>query len=674
MLSVLQADRDPTALPALTGLALGLLAWALYLPGTSGAFLFDDWSNLSLLGALGGVHSTETFWLYLLSGIAGPTGRPLAAASFLLDANTWPADPAAFKRTNILIHLLNAALLTWVSLLCARALGQRQARAAWIAVITAGLWLLHPLWVSSTLYVVQRMAVLSATFVFAGIGLYLWARLRWEPCVTGRQVAAMTAAVAGFGAMATLSKENGALLPLLLIVLEVTVLARSDQSRGLVPSRAFSVFRGMLLGIPALLVLTYLATNVPELVAGERGVRDFTPWERLLTQGRVLWAYVGHLLWPTPYPGGLFPDEVSVSTGLFQPMSTGLAWLAVLALVGLAWRWRRQRPALALGVLFFFTAHLLESTFLQLELYFEHRNYLPGALVFFPLVLWWAQWRSTRSRLTVLVPMVALLVLAGMTGLRADLWGRPFQQALRWAEVNPESPRALHHLASLWLNTGNVDASVRLTKQALALDPQHVPSRVLALSAQCQTGADVSAELRAATEAVAAHSPASAVTRYQVERMLDYLASGRCPQVPLDRTAALITELSRLHPEAPAAWHRMLRSHAGRVSLAKGEPERAFDYFTRALAVGPPNPEAVLSSAGQLASAGAGEFALRLLRDARWAPEPGGRVSIATLRAWYLARTDYFDRERTALERAIRQDLALVNAESAQEALNYAER
>ena len=81
------ASWPPTALPAAACLAAGVLAYLLYRLGAGGDFIFDDWSNLSLLGALGGVDSAETFWLYLLSGISGPTGRPVAAASFLLDAN-----------------------------------------------------------------------------------------------------------------------------------------------------------------------------------------------------------------------------------------------------------------------------------------------------------------------------------------------------------------------------------------------------------------------------------------------------------------------------------------------------------------------------------------------------------------------------------------------------------
>ncbi|MCO6442370.1 MAG: hypothetical protein J5I81_15135, partial [Nitrococcus mobilis] len=98
---------DPTLRPALALLALLTGAWLLYRRGLSGAFLFDDWSNLALLGDQGTIDSLTKIISYLLSGFAGPSGRPVALASFLLDANTWPAAAEPFKQTNVLLHLLN---------------------------------------------------------------------------------------------------------------------------------------------------------------------------------------------------------------------------------------------------------------------------------------------------------------------------------------------------------------------------------------------------------------------------------------------------------------------------------------------------------------------------------------------------------------------------------------
>src|SRR5688572_2168657 len=94
---------------ALAGLLA--LAWCAYRPGLSGGFLFDDFANLPSLGAGGRIDNAAAFWRYLTSGSADPTGRPVSLLSFLIDARDWPADAAPFLRTNVLLHLLNGALL-----------------------------------------------------------------------------------------------------------------------------------------------------------------------------------------------------------------------------------------------------------------------------------------------------------------------------------------------------------------------------------------------------------------------------------------------------------------------------------------------------------------------------------------------------------------------------------
>src|SRR5688572_23112470 len=119
-----------------------------YWPGLSGGFLFDDYANLPALGRYGPVRDWDGLLRYLTSGIADPTGRPVSMLSFLIDARTWPTDPWPFKRTNLLLHLANGALLYTVL----AALGQRVVKtpghARIAALLGAALWLLHPLWVS----------------------------------------------------------------------------------------------------------------------------------------------------------------------------------------------------------------------------------------------------------------------------------------------------------------------------------------------------------------------------------------------------------------------------------------------------------------------------------------------------------------------------------------------
>ena len=83
-------------------------AWYCYQPAISGAFQLDDYVNLAGLST---VEDPASAINYISSGIAGPTGRPLALASFAVQADQWKEGPAALIQVNILIHLVNAVLL-----------------------------------------------------------------------------------------------------------------------------------------------------------------------------------------------------------------------------------------------------------------------------------------------------------------------------------------------------------------------------------------------------------------------------------------------------------------------------------------------------------------------------------------------------------------------------------
>ncbi|MHB8447346.1 MAG: hypothetical protein ACYC9P_05415, partial [Rudaea sp.] len=202
--------------------ALGTAAFV-YWPGLHGTFLFDDFANLPALGDFGPIDNWTAFWRYITSGFADPTGRPLALLSFLIDAHNWPADPYPFKRTSLILHLLNGFLLALLLRRLGQTLHGKSLRIDISAVLGAALWLLHPLFVSTTLYVVQREAMLPATFVL--LGLIGWCKGR-ESVAQGHASGLWLSAISIIvcTALALASKANGALLPLLCWLTDAIVL------------------------------------------------------------------------------------------------------------------------------------------------------------------------------------------------------------------------------------------------------------------------------------------------------------------------------------------------------------------------------------------------------------------------------------------------------------------
>jgi len=431
---------------------LTILTAIVYSPGLNGDFLFDDIPNLKALGDLGGVTNWDTFLTYLAGGFSGPTGRPLSLLSFLLNDNAWPSLAASFKYTNLCLHLICGLLLFWATYLLLRAIDLVEQRAVWIAAISAGLWLLHPYWVSTTLYVVQRMTILSNLFMLAGMVAYLKGRSWLMQPTLHRPRAAylLMTGSAGLGTLlAVLSKENGALLPLLLLVLEVFL-----HRMGAKPTPR-KVWLSMVLGVPAAAVLAYLAAHInfsPNLWP----TRPFDQVERLYSETRIMWDYLGQLWMPRIEGAGLFQDGFEISRRLTQPISTlwaTLGWVTVI--LALPFLYRRL-PFVWLAIVFFLCGHLIESTVIGLELYFEHRNYGPAQFMFLPLTIG-IDWLGRRYRPRVAIAVFASLItmLAGMTWQRSTLWADNDRLQAYWATSDPQSARGrnylIGHLMSEWM-------------------------------------------------------------------------------------------------------------------------------------------------------------------------------------------------------------------------------
>lgn len=470
-------NENPTRLPSELGpLLLVLLscvaAFLAYRTGLPGNFIFDDYPNLKALGAHGGIKDLASLKLYLDDAFAGPTGRPVSMLSFLLDARDWPADPGALKFKNILIHLLIGIALFWCAYQALLQMGRdRPAGAAWIAAGAAAIWLLHPYHVSTVLYVIQRMAQLSTLFVLIGFIGYLYGR-KWLARSPRRAYATMSLSVVFGTGLAALSKENGALLPLLVLVAEWTLFASAGHAR---PARWW---KAVFLGLPSLAIVAYLARSGVMGQWSGTGTHPFTVVERLMTEARILFEYLGHLLFPRAQTPGMFRDDIVISTSLLDPATTLPAVLGIIALVAGGLALRRRLPLLSFAVLFFLAGHLVESTTIRLELFFEHRNYLPSTLLFLPIAQGVVRLAGSVPRPATVAGVVALIALTVLLGARAQLWSDRARLYLTWAEENPASPRAQLSAANILEKAGAHTQAVRHMGQAVERLPGSLALRL----------------------------------------------------------------------------------------------------------------------------------------------------------------------------------------------------
>lgn len=439
-----------------------LFCYLSYSVGLKGDFLFDDYPNLETLGNYGTIDDLDKVRAFINSGFAGPTGRPISLVSFLIDANTWPTSPYPFKYTNLMIHLINGLLLCWATLLLLKSYDYKEQKALWIALLTMALWLLHPYFVSTTLYIVQRMAQLATLFSLAGIVGYLKAR----QAISNRPVTAylgMTSAIGAATILATYSKENGALLPLLILVIEFC--NPSQQHKPIWQWRAICLW------VPSLALLFLLSRNIT-FAENPWPNRNFNMVERLFSEARIISEYLYNLIIPQIELKGLYQDGYPVSRSIIKPITTLYSIAFLLALFISTFLLRKKYPLYALAILFFFAAHLMESTVLGLELYFEHRNYLAALFLFLPIAsVLYALHEKINPRLVVLITITVLGMLSFFTYERAKLWSKNDELQLYWAKNSPNSPRAQNAIAGMLMDQGHIQEADQFLKQAIQRMP-----------------------------------------------------------------------------------------------------------------------------------------------------------------------------------------------------------
>lgn len=444
-----------------------------YRPGLHGPFLFDDNSNITDNPAL---HITSFAPSDLMhaafSSRSGLLFRPISMLTFAFDYYFFGDGAFSFKLTNLIIHLINTLLIFWLGwrlLLNSR----RRFHFNWTdiqlgcaAAIIAAAWALHPLNLTSVLYVVQRMTSLAALFMLAGMLAYVYGRERSQADRIGWPFVWLLTPF--FGILGLLSKEDAALLPLYLLVIEWLIFGFQGNEKR--PARNIYAFYLCGLILPGLLGMGFLLTHPGWFLGGYAG-RDFTLSERVLTEFRVVLLYVKWTFSPDIRQLALYHDDLKLSTGLLSPITTLLSLLGLCALVALAVWQRKRRPLFSLGIFWFFAGQMMESTVLPLLITFEHRNYLPDyglLLAFFSLLLLPAVSgrHVLRPSLRWTLAAVTLPVLFSATFIRAGEWRSYLSFAYFEALHHPESEQALYSLGQAY---ANLALSGQLTNPDIAL-------------------------------------------------------------------------------------------------------------------------------------------------------------------------------------------------------------
>lgn len=546
------------------------LCICIYWNGLHGNFLFDDYPNLEDLGVYGVIDSWDKARAFVSNGFAGPTGRPIALASFLIDANTWPANPFFFKYTNLMIHLLNGVLLYWALLLLLKNYDYKKDKVIWVALLASSIWLLHPYFVSTTLYVVQRMAQLATFFSLVGIIGYLKARqgLSTKPI---QSYMFMSISIGLGTILATYSKENGALLPLLILIIEYCNPNKKNS-----PVWQWKI---IFLWLPSLAIVALLIKYV-DFSMDPWPHRNFNMIERLYSEARIVSEYLFNLYVPQIELRGLYQDGYDISTKLFQPITTFLSIIFLSTLFALALVFRKKTPLFSLAVFFFFAAHLMESTVIGLELYFEHRNYLAALFLFLPLSSGLYDLKQKIDyKLVYIIILIIISMLAFFTYERAKLWGNTDRLQDYWARNTPNSPRAQNAIAASLLDQGYIKESNEFLEKASARLPNSALLNVRLLLQKIYYSLATQKDFEETSQKLL-DQPFDAQAIQAIRTMVEHIIETNKVDKYGDLTLKFITELETesLYKDIPV-FQRLTPYLKAKIYLAEKDNQTALKYY-----------------------------------------------------------------------------------------------
>ena len=416
-----------------------------YLPALSGDFLWDDDAHVTRPD-LRSLHGLARIWFDL-----GATQQyyPLLHSAFWLEHRAWGNATVGYHLVNLVLHATSA----WVLLVILRRLHVPG------ATLAALVFALHPVHVESVAWIAEQKNTLSTAFYLGSLLMYL----RFDE---GRRRTDYALASALF-VLGLLTKTVVATLPGALLVVLWWRRGRLESRRDLLPLMPWFA-----LGAAAGLLTAWIESR---LLGAEGAAFAFTLAERSALAGRVVWFYLGKLLWPADLTF-IYPRWTIGAPGGPQLLPP----LAALAVLAAFWRVRgRWRAPLAVSLLFlgslfpvlgFVNVYPFVFSFVA-----DHFVYLPSLGIVSAMAALLAGLRARLdgfARRAAEVGCVAIVTTLGaLTWRQSHVFRDP--RALYQATLarNPGCYLCLNNLGTLSVGAGRLDDAVDLFSQALRIEP-----------------------------------------------------------------------------------------------------------------------------------------------------------------------------------------------------------
>lgn len=463
--SFLKPDPRVYVLPLL---AIALLGAVLYGHTLQAPFYMDDLINIrNNLYTMKALSLPE---LFQCASRSYAHNRPLANISFGLNYFVHGYELSGYHLVNIVVHIINGMLL-FVFVFKTITLGSQRdpgPHPAWIATLASLLWFVNPIQIQSVTYIVQRMTSMASLFFLSAFLCYLYGRVTQKPLIR----IALFALCALCWTLCMASKEIALTLPGLIFVYEWFFFQDLDKTW----LRRSAIY--LAAGLLALVAFVYWVYdyNPLELLTAIHPTRLYTPFERFLTEGRVIFLYMSLLFFP--HPSRLTVNhDVAVSVDLIHPWTTWASMAGLIGLLVITVLMAKRYRLFAFCAVWFFANLAIEALAASIEPMFEHRAYLPSMLLFLPVVC--VAFKGLKRPRIAVPPLAAVILIFSLwTYERNTLWNDPIAFWEDAVQKSPNHYRPYFNLGTAYLHAQSYDPAILSLKKALTLRSPY-PTEIL---------------------------------------------------------------------------------------------------------------------------------------------------------------------------------------------------
>ena len=157
-----------------------------------------------------------------------------------------------------------------------------------------------------------------------------------------------------------------------------------------------------------------------------------------------------------PHPARLNLDhDIPVSHSLTEPVTTLLSLLFLCGLVLVALFTANRYRLVSFAILWFLGNLAIESSFIPLELFFEHRTYLPSVFVF--IAVTWLLCRALKDQRLVPAVVCPIVCLSGFwTYQRNAVWRTELSLWQDCVNKSPQKERTHYNMGVALSSTGRI--------------------------------------------------------------------------------------------------------------------------------------------------------------------------------------------------------------------------